>query len=436
MDYSSKVITALNHKLMKLDNNKFELDLVNNNGFSRKPKKLSFIEDIKLIMSMSPSTYKAGLYDYFNYDKNIVSSSGFIQSRQKIKEDAFKYLLNAINKAYPCANTYKGYRLLAVDGSDLNISYNPYDYETTMPNYKGHKTFNQYHINALYDILNNRYLDMILRPTRLENERQAMITMAEAYKGNKTIFIADRGYESYNLYEHIRHTGNYFLIRIKDGSSRLFRNLPKRGEYDKELDITFTRNQTNNAKQYRDKHIWLAHNQFFDYLSSTRDTYQTSYRLVRIRIDGLKDKYEVLITNLPKDTISTSDIKELYRLRWEIEISFRHLKYSVNLNSLHSKRRDLIKQEIWAKLITFNISMIIIDYIHKHKLSKINKRKYEYKINITNAMYLIIKSIRKGGIPPNLIDLIAKELLPIRPNRSYSRNTKPHSFVSFGYRYK
>ena len=80
--------------------------------------------------------------------------------------------------------------------------------------------------------------------------------------------------------------------------------------------------------------------------------------------------------------------------------------------------------------------MIIIDYVHKHKLSKINKRKYEYKINITNAMFLIIKSIRKGGIPPNLIDLIAKELLPIRPNRTYKRNTKPHSFVSFGYRYK
>lgn len=84
----------------------------------------------------------------------------------------------------------------------------------------------------------------------------------------------------------------------------------------------------------------------------------------------------------------------------------------------------------------FNISMIIINFIQKHKLSKVNKRKYEYKINITNAMFLIIKSIRKGGIPPNLIDLLAKELLPIRPNRSYSRNTKPHSFVSFDYRYK
>lgn len=66
MDYSSKVITTLNHKLMKLDQQKYDLNLINDNGFTRKPKKLSFIEDMKLIMSMSLSTYKAGLLDYFN----------------------------------------------------------------------------------------------------------------------------------------------------------------------------------------------------------------------------------------------------------------------------------------------------------------------------------------------------------------------------------
>lgn len=430
------VLTVLDHKLMKLDKNKYELNLINNNGFTRKPKKLNFIEDMKLIMSMSPSTYRVGLYDYFDFNKNIVSASGYVQSRQKIKVDAFKYLLNMTNKAYPCTNTYCGYRLLAVDGSDINIPYDPNDYETTVPSHTGNKTYNQYHVNALYDILNNRYLDAVIQGVRNENERQAMIDMAEKYRGNKAIFIADRGYEAYNLYEHIKHSGNFFLIRIKDGSSRLFKQLPKDGEFDKEITVTFTRNQTNKAKANRDKHIWLARTQNFDYLNTTRDSYKAIYRIVRIKIDGLKDKYEAIITNLSRNEISTEDIRNIYKLRWNIELSFRHLKYSVNLNSLHSKRKDLIKQEIWAKLITFNISMIIIDYIHKHKLSKVNKRKYEYKINITNAIYIIIKSIRKGGIPPNLLELITKELLPIRPNRSYKRNIKSHSFVSFGYRFK
>lgn len=433
MDYSSKVITTLNHKLMKLDHQKYDLGLINNNGFTRKPKKLSFIEDMKLIMSMSPTTYKAGLLDYFNFGENIVSSSGYVQSRQKIKEDAFKYLLDYINKAYPCTNTYKGYRLLAVDGSDISISYNPNEYDTTMPNYKYSKTVNQLHINALYDVLNSRYLDTIIQGVRSEDERQAMIDMAEQYKGEKAIFIADRGYEAYNLYEHIRLTGNYFLIRIKDGSSRLFNQLPKRGEYDKEFNVIFTKTQNAFTRQ-NNMYIPLMSNQRFDYLNENKQ-YNATYRIIRLRINS-KDKYETIITNLKQPEISTDDIKKIYSLRWNIETSFKYLKYSINLNALHSKRRDFIKQEIWAKLIMFNISTIIINYIQKHKLSKINKRKYEYKLNISCAMFIIIKSIRKGGIPPNLLELITKELLPIRPNRSYKRNVRSHTFVSFGYRFK
>lgn len=34
MDYSTKVITTLNHKLIKLDSNKFDLGLINDNGFN------------------------------------------------------------------------------------------------------------------------------------------------------------------------------------------------------------------------------------------------------------------------------------------------------------------------------------------------------------------------------------------------------------------
>lgn len=158
--------------------------------------------------------------------------------------------------------------------------------------------------------------------------------------------------------------------------------------------------------------------------------------MIRIRIDGKDEKYETIITNLPKGEFSSEDIKELYKLRWDIEVSYRHLKYSANLNALHSKRRDFIKQEIWARMIMFNISMIIIEEAYKHKIKK-KDRKYEYKINIARAIHLIRDSItkRKGGAPPDLLELIAKEILPVRPNRSYKRRVKTQSFVSFGYRF-
>ena len=73
---SIKVFTDLNHKLMKLNQNKYDLNLLTKDTyFTRKAKKLSFIDDMKLIISMGPSSIKEEMFDYFGsvsltYDLN------------------------------------------------------------------------------------------------------------------------------------------------------------------------------------------------------------------------------------------------------------------------------------------------------------------------------------------------------------------------------
>ena len=97
---SIKVFTDLNHKLMKLDHEKYDLNLLTKDSyFTRKAKKLSFIDDMKLIISMGPSSIKEEMLDYFGLEINIVSAPGFIESRVKIKDEAFKYLLDYIKKS-------------------------------------------------------------------------------------------------------------------------------------------------------------------------------------------------------------------------------------------------------------------------------------------------------------------------------------------------
>lgn len=42
--------------------------------------------------------------------------------------------------------------------------------------------------------------------------------MIDRYSGGKkTIFIADRGYETYNIFAHVQEKDMYYLIRVKDG---------------------------------------------------------------------------------------------------------------------------------------------------------------------------------------------------------------------------
>ena len=58
-----------------------------------------------------------------------------------------------MNKEYPCTKTFKGYHLIAGDGSDLAISYNQQDEETYLIKGTDTKGCDLYHINAAYDIL-------------------------------------------------------------------------------------------------------------------------------------------------------------------------------------------------------------------------------------------------------------------------------------------
>ena len=218
-----------------------------------------------------------------------------------------------------------------------------------------------------------------------------MWTMAERYKGDKAIFIADRGYETFNNFEHVKKTGHKFLVRVKDihsGTSLLksFRSLPKQGEFDEDVQITFTNKQNKEIRKHPEVYKIIMTNQRFDFLNKDNHFYDADYRVARIKIDRKDEEYESLITNLDRKLFPASKIKEIYKLRWDFEVSCRHLKYSAELNALHSKRRDFIRQEIWARLVMFNISMIIIDYVQDKKLKK-KERRLEYKINITMAIF-------------------------------------------------
>ena len=436
--FSDKVFVSLKNKIARLDKLKTVNHLLSNihSDFTR-DRKLAFDDVIMIILSMAGCPIREELLDYFDYDINTATSSAFVQARAKVLPEAFELLLHLFNNAYPCTETYKGYRLIAVDGSDLNIPYDPQDRTTLHKNQ--HKACSLYHINAAYDILNNRYVDLIVQGNTNNYEQKAMWTMAERFPEKKTIFIADRNYPTWNNMEHIIRSGKYFLIRTKDihSSTSLLRKfgLPD-SEFDMDIHTTLTTNLTMSLK-YPDKFRFLSTSSTFDFFDAENPFYDVSYRVVRFKLDGTDD-YECIITNLSRNEFSVEDIKYLYGLRWQEEISFRHLKYSADLSAVHARKRSSILQEIWARAILYNFSFIIIQELAKRKAGrKRKKRKYEYVINKTRAIHLIRDLLlkRKGGHPPDLEGLISNEILPLRPGRSDPRKVRAQSVISFNFRF-
>lgn len=401
--------------------------------FTRK-RKFSFQALITLMLSMGGKSLENELLEFFDYNLDTVSSSAFIQNRNKLLPETFEVLFNEFNKSLDYFKTLEGYRLIAVDGSDLNIPHDFKDQETYFQSTPNSKGFNQIHINAMYDLVNNVYLDAYIQPRRKVNEFRALTDMVDrSGLTGKVLVIADRGYQSYNVFAHIIKKGWKFLIRVKDTKSQSMLSsfkLPDTGEFDMSIKRILTRKQTKAVKSQPDVYKILPSKSTFDYLNcEDNEFYPISFRVVRVALED--GSYQCFITNLDSTEASLEKVREYYHMRWGIETSFRQIKHAIALTHLHAKKVEYIVQEIFAKMIMYNFCSIITSHVVIQK----KQRRHCYQVNFSKAISICKNYFKSCNIhPPNVEALIQKYILPIRNGRSSPRNVRPRTFVSFNYR--
>lgn len=389
---------------------------------------------IKLLLSMQGGSLQKELYDAgIN-----VTASAFVQQRGKVSWTIFEEVFENFNQLHKDKETFKGYRVLAIDGTTVNLARNPKS-DTYMCNSADKNGYNQFHANPLYDVLNKTYVHCVIQPQPKQDEIGALIFMLKWYDFNeKTLIVADRGYESYNVLANIIERKDLdFLIRVKQNQSamREIKKLPMQ-ELDTDISFTITTTQTNADKENGYVFIQTRKNEDRIYSSKTKagrwdfqSPYLMKFRVVRFMLDT--GEYETLATSLPR-TITLAEIKELYHARWGIETAFRELKYSLGLVNLHSKKEMFVKQEIYAMMTMANFCSRISSQVI---IQQNKKNVHMYKINMKMAVYLCRKYYReKRGNGNQLLRDIEKYTEPIRPNRKDERNIKAKSFIGFTYR--
>ena len=407
-----------------------------NRDFTRN-RKLPLHEVIRCTVAMGGNSLKHELLDILGYSPNTASSSAFIQQRTKLKPEALKMVMDAFNHRCDKFRKNEGLRILAVDGSDIQIPTNPDDPETFFQGHSGQAPYNLLHLNAMYDLKNHIYTDV----TFGKKEHSAFVKLIDSSDIHKALVIADRGYESYNNMAHVQEKGWYFLIRIKDGLDNGIKagfDIPPDDEFDIPISLNLTRKQTNAIKELlkdRNNYRYVSHSTPFDFLpaksrKSDPDTFfLLNFRIVRVKIND--ELLETLLTNLRSDEYPPDKLKELYNMRWGIETSFRSLKYTTGLLHFHSKKVACIKQEIYAKIIMYNFT----EMITSHVITKNKKRMYTYKANFTIATHMCRMFFRNKASPPEVEAIIARETVPIRPGRArprFMKNTR--TYICFSYK--
>lgn len=353
-----KLINAVNKVIALAKSDTFKEDYrMSKKDFTRN-RKLSFFDNIMLIMQCSKCSIQSGinkfLYTRKEYNMDY-SKQAFSKGRHRIKPEAFKVLMEtAAQSFYDDGNfdTFNDYLLLSIDGSDYNLPNS-----SDLLEHFGSEPFeNHVQVQALtsclYDVLNGIVLEAEIEPYNA-NERTLAATHLKNFRKKtdaKAIVLMDRGYPSFDLMRNMAELKINYLMRC---------------------------NKDNFLREVRDTKT------DDEIIHINRKGIEVDARVVTIQI---KEKAITFITNLTDIDIST--IVEIYHKRWEVETLYNKLKNKMEIENFSGLDELCVKQDFYTTLLLSNMAASAI-FDSQKELDKAHKKKAkskEYRINHTYAV--------------------------------------------------
>lgn len=163
-----------------------------------------------------------------------------------------------------------------------------------------------------------------------------------------------------------------------------------------------------------------------------RETYQKmpdqlTIREVRDQRNGSGDDLIVATSLLSPKQYSKRKLIELYVDRWCIELDLRAIKSVMQMDILRCKTPEMVRKEIWAHLLAYNlIRKIIMQAAQKHEL-------HPREISFTGALQTLNvfiglckpnNSVEPQALYNEMLDAIASHRVGNRPGRHEPRAVK------------
>ena len=358
-----------------------------------------------------------------------ITKSGYHQQRMKLNPLAFLELLrfHAKNIYTDKENVtdWKGYLLLAVDGSDINVPLtkeNVQKYGNASHKGKEPKERPQAGVSSLYDVLNRIIIDMSINECKFDERKAAIshLKQSSSVIGNKkSILLADRGYPGANFLLDLMEMNQYFVVRL--GPTHYKREIQSMTSEDEWIDIIFDKTRIN---PYKTKG---------DIATAERLEKKEKIRLRFVKVPLNTGEIEFILTNVPESIISQNEMKSIYHCRWGIETSYDELKNKLQLENFTGQKPIIIEQDIYATGYLYNLISDIINDVEDEiaDSKKYKQRKYPMAVNRNLAIgilkeeliRLILEKDEKiqEALMARIMDEISENVEPVRDDRRYPR---------------
>jgi len=353
-----------------------------------------------------------------------ISAWGYTKARLKLNPEAFvclreRHLWSYYSKENKELRDYKGFIPVAIDGTDLHIP----STEETRRIYGDANVHSTYPVamascSCAYDVCNDMILDCTLsrykRPER-ESALGHIRRIGELYT-QKNLYLFDRGYPSAEMLLTLLESKQSFLFRL--GEKTFKREQQSLCSDDTWVDIIldYTRINPHRGTELADR---------------MRQAGSLRLRMTKILLPNKTT--EILLSNLPDDTFSCTDLAELYHLRWRIETMFDALKNKLQIENFSGKLPCILQQDFYATMYLYNLIADIRQ--DAQGALTLPPRKYGVKTNQTMAIGIVKEGLIqmatarsgtiRGLIYKRIITEIQAHTIPIRPNRHFARNNTP-----------
>lgn len=394
---------------------------------------LTFPVLVSFLINLAKKSLQVSLNEFCRVsDLLLVSKQAFSKARKKLSPNTFVLLNRKLVEEYFTDNSYstwKSFRLIAVDGSDIQIPQNE-DIKKKFGciiNQSG-PTLAMAKISYAYDVLNHITLDAQIDCCK-SSERNLAVKHIEAIRQlnhDKTndLYIFDRGYPSLGFLFYLNETKIDFLIRCT--LSTCFAKVKQaldRGQEDVIIRLYASEAGDEQIKEIKKRTPLL----------NRKDSY-IDIRAVIVHLST--GEKELLITSLiDRKMYPKGEFKGLYSHRWGIEENYKWHKVALELENFSGNTELAIEQEYFALVLTANMASLLIEEAQDELREEHQDKslKHTYKINKRVAISILRNQLLNGllekgtdmdALCQSLKLGIKRSLCPVRPDRHYERPKK------------
>ncbi len=153
-----------------------------------------------------------------------------------------------------------------------------------------------------------------------------------------SLLLADAGYPSTLYLSQLQSSNASYLMRASTRINPIVVNNGKR----------IINKKT--AKKLKDYEKRFSKSKIYDLDVIFRDdSTNTQHRLI-VKWNKKKKEYVYLITNLSRQEYTAEQIREIYRLRWQIELVFKEWKSYANLHKFDTSNESIAEGFIWCAI--------------------------------------------------------------------------------------